>query len=143
VGSELEAVYAVSRDNVRAVHIKPELIGIASDYDRKGSHPHSCWYKYEDQCIRTRRETIANLAPQKDKALTSAEAKHLKAVKLANLEEMIPSHRLLILKAKAGSSAMAIITMDQSLIVQPLAPSSNQGYIGNLIKDIPPVMAYA
>lgn len=46
IGSELEAVYAVSRDNVRAVHIKPELIGIAGDYDRKGSKPNSCWYKF-------------------------------------------------------------------------------------------------
>lgn len=32
--------------------------------------------------------------------------------------------------------------MDQSFLIQPLGLASSQGYIGNLIKDIPPVVAY-
>lgn len=55
---------------------------------------------------------------------------------------MIPSHQLLILKAQAGQSIMAIICMDLSLIVQPLGKNSLQGYIGNLKKDIPSVVVY-
>ncbi len=74
--------------------------------------------------------------------MTSAEAKQIKANQLANLDEMMPSHQLLILKAEVWNSVMAIICMDQSFIVQPLASKTLQGYIGNLHRDIPPVVAY-
>jgi len=55
---------------------------------------------------------------------------------------MVTSTSLLILKAQAGKSVMAIITVDQSFLVQPLKNDSNQGYVGNLLRDIPPVVAY-
>ncbi len=44
-GIELEAVFAVTTDYVRAVRIRPELIGIAADFSRKDNP--DCWYKYE------------------------------------------------------------------------------------------------
>ena len=56
---------------------------------------------------------------------------------------MLPSTRLHVLKAAAGVSLVAIITMDQSFIVQPLKSKTYQGYIGNLFKDIPPIVAYS
>jgi hypothetical protein len=37
---------------------------------------------------------------------------------------------------------MGIICMDQSFIIQPLGSINNQGYVGNLVRDIPPVVAY-
>jgi hypothetical protein len=63
---------------------------------------------------------------------------------MVDLSEMIPAHRLHILKAQAGVSLIGIICMDLSFIVQPLGSShlKNQGYIGHLIKDIPPIVAY-
>ena len=90
IGSELEAVYAVSRDNVRAVHIKPELIGIAGDYDRKGSKPNSCWYKFEEECIRPKRETLSfklwrEKEAEQQSSMTLAEAKKIKTQKATNL----------------------------------------------------------
>jgi hypothetical protein len=32
--------------------------------------------------------------------------------------------------------------MDQSFIIQPLGEIGTQGYVGNLVRDIPPVVAY-
>lgn len=55
---------------------------------------------------------------------------------------MVSSTRLHVLKAEASTSVVAIITMDQSFIVQPLKNNTFQGYIGNLYRDIPPVVAY-
>lgn len=65
VGSELEAVFAVTRENIRGVHIKPELIGIAGDYDRKGSSPNSCWYRFEEESIAPKKSTISSHYQQK------------------------------------------------------------------------------
>ena len=56
---------------------------------------------------------------------------------------MVTSTRLQVLKAQPGVSIMAVITMDQSFIVQPLKSKTEQGYIGNLYKDIPPIVAYS
>ena len=55
---------------------------------------------------------------------------------------MIPSHRLHILVAQVCNSSIGIICMDQSFIIQPLGETGTQGYIGNLVRDIPPVVAY-
>ncbi len=37
---------------------------------------------------------------------------------------------------------MAIICLDLSFIVEPLGKNSLQGYIGNLKRDVPPVVVY-
>ncbi len=55
---------------------------------------------------------------------------------------MIPSHRLQILKAQVCNSSMGIICIDLSFLIQPLGLANSQGYIGNLMRDIPPVVAY-
>lgn len=87
VGSEIETVFTVTRNNIRGVHIRPELIGIAGDYDRKGLNPNSCWYNYDQESISPKKETIASTITkeQSTKALKSAEIKELKAAKLTNL----------------------------------------------------------
>ena len=47
-----------------------------------------------------------------------------------------------MLKAQAGASVVAIITLDHSFIIQPLRSKAEQGYVGNLSRDIPPIVSY-
>jgi hypothetical protein len=49
----------VTREGIRRVHIRPELIGIAGDYDRKGSIQNNCWYKFEEEIIAPKKSTIS------------------------------------------------------------------------------------
>jgi hypothetical protein len=37
---------------------------------------------------------------------------------------------------------MGIICIDLSFLIQPLGLANSQGYIGNLMRDIPPVVAF-
>lgn len=62
----------VTSDYVRGLHINPELIGIASDFLRKGD-PQPCWYSYDSELIRPRRSTLSVLSrPEENPVLSSA-----------------------------------------------------------------------
>ena len=54
---------------------------------------------------------------------------------------MFSDQLLSILKASLGDKMMGMISLDQSFIVEPISSPKGkvtQGYIGNLVRDIPP-----
>lgn len=73
--------------------------------------------------------------------LNSVELKELKATNATNLEEKFSEQLLNILKASLSDNLMGIISLDQSFVVEPIGNGKAkvvQGYIGNLLRDIPP-----
>lgn len=66
------------------MHIRPELIGIAGDFDRKGSHPNSCWYKFEEECIKPKQQTVSFKRKSKEESGEKADKK-VKTHKYTNL----------------------------------------------------------
>lgn len=51
----------VTNEYIRGLRIKPELIGIASDFHRKGD-TQACWYQYESELIKPKRNTLSVLS---------------------------------------------------------------------------------
>ena len=50
---------------LRRVHVRPELIGVAADYDRSGRRPTDCWYNYSETMIEgDGREIVATCVGQ-------------------------------------------------------------------------------
>jgi hypothetical protein len=138
-GAELESVFTVTTDYVRCIRIKPELIGIASDFSRKGEA--DCWYHYEPELIRPKRSTLSVIGKTEEGvAISSAELKEMRASSATNMEEKFSEQLLSILKASVSENLLGMISLDQSFVVEPLSKGKarvTQGYIGNLVRDVP------
>ena len=144
-GAELESIYAVTSEYIRGLRIKPELIGIASDFHRKGD-AQACWYQYEGELIKPKRNTLSVLSRSEESAvLSSAALKELRATNATNLEEKFSEQLLSILRASLSDNLMGIISLDQSFVVEPIGGKARvvQGYIGNLLRDVPPEISHS
>ena len=83
----MDSVFTVTAEYVRCIRIRPELIGIAADFNRKGEG--DCWYRYEPQLIRPKRATLSVLGQREEgTALSSAELKEIRATNATNMEDM-------------------------------------------------------
>jgi hypothetical protein len=142
-GAELESIFTLTNDYVRCVRIKPELIGIAADFNRKGQ-ANSCWYQYDPELIKPKRATLSVISKAEETvAINSAELRELKATSATNIEDKFSDQLLSILKACASDNLMGMISLDQSFSVEPLTGGRRtmQGYIGSLVRDVPAEIA--